>query len=347
LGDHHPRAERAGPVAADSLAAESTRQGGGFSENRGAEPLGVKGSSSTFANTDTSGATVLAPARDAKERDDNTTQNEVPNNLKGPGGLKFPEAVGGQGDFPGVHDSENYFGGSTEAKKEQTSRSDEPVYQTNDSGSKSSGKQVSEGTEQASHGSHLKDETRKAGTDQTSRSDDRDKTGKPGTEQASHGDHPKDETRKAGTDQTSGSDDRDETGKPGTEQASGSDDIAHNREEKGTDQPTGSDDPVDKTRETGSAPSRDPAPGYTVHVASSSALGGKPKGKNLTEGGFDDDPSHNASFNPDIKSEEDPGREAIKHFQGVTQSVSGDVGPTEKKISGDGQFDVLNTDEKL
>ncbi len=312
MGDQHPRAERAGPVAADSLAAESTRQGGGFSENRGAEPLGVKGSSSTFANTDTSGATILAPARDAKERDDNATQNEVPDNLKGPGGLKFPEAVGGQGDFPGVHDSENYFGGSTEAKKEQTSRSDEPVYQTKDSGSKSSGKQVSEGTEQASHGGH-----------------------------------PKDETRKAGTDQTSGSDDRDETGKAGTEQASGSDDIADSKEEKGTEQPTGSDDPVDKTRETGSAPSRDPAPGYTAHVASSSALGGKPKGKNLTEGGFDDDPSHNASFNPDIKSEEDPGREAIKHFQGVTQSVSGDVGPTEKKISGDGQFDVLNTDEKL
>jgi hypothetical protein len=312
LSDSHPRAERAGPVAADSLAAESTRQGGGFSENRGAEPLGVKGSSSTFANTDTSGATILAPARDAKERDDNTTQNEVPGNLKGPGGLKFPEAVGGQGDFPGVHNSENYFGGSTEAKREQTSRSDEPVYQTKYSESQLSGKQVSEGTEQASHS-----------------------------------DHPKDETRKAGTDQTSGSDEINETGKPGTEQASGSDDLADNREETGTEPAPGSDDSVDKTRETGSALSRDPAPGYTTHVASSSALGGKPKGKNLTEGGFDDDASRNASFNPDIKSEEDPGREAIKHFQGVTQSVSGNAGPTEKKISGDGQFDVLNTDEKL
>ncbi|ESZ90479.1 hypothetical protein SBOR_9139 [Sclerotinia borealis F-4128] len=60
--------EGAGAVASDSLAAESTRSGGGFAENRDGEPLGVAGSNSTFANTNTSGATRLDPASDAEAR---------------------------------------------------------------------------------------------------------------------------------------------------------------------------------------------------------------------------------------------------------------------------------------
>ncbi|KAM3079336.1 hypothetical protein ACMFMG_005770 [Clarireedia jacksonii] len=60
--------EGAGPVAADSLAAESTKSGGAFSENRGSEPLKVSGSNSTLANTDTSAADRLDPAPDAETR---------------------------------------------------------------------------------------------------------------------------------------------------------------------------------------------------------------------------------------------------------------------------------------
>ncbi|KAJ8062216.1 hypothetical protein OCU04_008768 [Sclerotinia nivalis] len=60
--------EPAGAVASDSLAAESTRAGGGFAENRHGEPLGVKGSNSTFANTNTSGAKSLDSAPDAEAR---------------------------------------------------------------------------------------------------------------------------------------------------------------------------------------------------------------------------------------------------------------------------------------
>lgn len=257
LSDIHPRAERAGPIASDSLAAESTRQGGGFSENRGAEPLGVKGSSSNFANTDTSGATTLAPARDAAERDANAIQNDIADGLKGPGGRKYPEALGGQTDISRVHDSENYSAGSTAAKQEL--RSVEPVYQSADVGSSPSGKQEAQ--------------------------------------------------------------------------------------EEETGQASSSDNPVREAREIEPSLSRDPAPSYATYVASSS--GGKPKGKDLTEGGFDDDPANNASFKPDINSEDDPAREAIKHFQGVTQSVSGDVGPAQKNQSGEGQYDVLGTDERL
>ncbi|EEP79726.1 predicted protein [Uncinocarpus reesii 1704] len=42
----------------------------------------------------------------------------------------------------------------------------------------------------------------------------------------------------------------------------------------------------------------------------------KPKGKNLKEGGFDDDPSQNVSFGTDIGTEKDPGRLAENKFAG-------------------------------
>ena len=60
--------EGAGAVASDSLAAESTSDGGKFSENRNSESRGVKGANSTFANTNTSGAIRLDPASDSEAR---------------------------------------------------------------------------------------------------------------------------------------------------------------------------------------------------------------------------------------------------------------------------------------
>ncbi|PGH13972.1 hypothetical protein AJ80_06112 [Polytolypa hystricis UAMH7299] len=41
----------------------------------------------------------------------------------------------------------------------------------------------------------------------------------------------------------------------------------------------------------------------------------KPKGQNLTEGGFDDDPAHNASFTSEIGTEQDPGRAAELQYE--------------------------------
>lgn len=103
----NPIEERSGPVANDSLAAQSVRQGGGFSENRGAEPMGVSGSNSTLQNTDTSGATTLPSAPVGGLREDRSRQE------------KYPEALGGQGDFPGKHLPETgYTGGSTGAKQQ-------------------------------------------------------------------------------------------------------------------------------------------------------------------------------------------------------------------------------------
>ncbi|KAL3427137.1 hypothetical protein PVAG01_00646 [Phlyctema vagabunda] len=79
----NPSTESAGPVASDSLAAESDRAGGEFSENRNSEPLGVSGSNSTFANTNTSGAHKLSAATDAESRSDGNDSATYPSGLGG------------------------------------------------------------------------------------------------------------------------------------------------------------------------------------------------------------------------------------------------------------------------
>ena len=113
--------EGAGAVASDSLAAESVRSGGGFGENRDSEPLAVKGSNSTFANTDTSGAVTLKPTASASERDSANDST---------GNTKYPESTGGQGQFPGGHNADGYSGGSTRAKQEMSSGSGSGAYNT-------------------------------------------------------------------------------------------------------------------------------------------------------------------------------------------------------------------------
>lgn len=68
--------EPAGPVASDSLAAESVRRQGKFGENKDNQPMGVQGSHSTLANTDTSNATKLQAAPDAEARLDKEEEEE-------------------------------------------------------------------------------------------------------------------------------------------------------------------------------------------------------------------------------------------------------------------------------
>jgi len=97
--------EATGPVASDSLAAESYNRGGGFAENTDARPSGVSGSSSTWNNTDTSGAQTLDSALDAPRRQDDDTD----------GTGRYAEALGGQGQFSGKHNETTgaYSGGPT------------------------------------------------------------------------------------------------------------------------------------------------------------------------------------------------------------------------------------------
>ncbi|PLB43477.1 hypothetical protein P170DRAFT_480451 [Aspergillus steynii IBT 23096] len=98
----NPIHEPAGPVPSDSLAAESATKGGAFSENRGAQP-DAPGSRSANA----SGATELPSARVGAARENLDRQE------------KYPEALGGQGNYPGPHVPESgYVGGPSAAKQE-------------------------------------------------------------------------------------------------------------------------------------------------------------------------------------------------------------------------------------
>lgn len=101
--------EPTGAVAADSLAAESNRAGGAFSENENIAQLAVKGGQSTLANTDTSGATALHPASSgaARERQD---LKGLGSDERGHTGVKYPDAD--VPDFGGVHSQEGYVGGT-------------------------------------------------------------------------------------------------------------------------------------------------------------------------------------------------------------------------------------------
>ena len=90
------------------------------------------------------------------------------------------------------------------------------------------------------------------------------------------------------------------------------------------------------------------APGYVASVQSQPAQTGKPHGKNITEGGFDDDASKNASFNADIGTDDDPGRRAENEMQRTTQAASGSSAPRQKPGESDGsQYDVLESDQNL
>ncbi|KAF8858934.1 hypothetical protein BDZ45DRAFT_673675 [Acephala macrosclerotiorum] len=97
--------EGAGPVASDSLAAESCA----FSENSNSEASGVSGSNSTFANTNTSGATRLDPASDAEAR---LAQDSWASERSGG---NYPDSLGGQAKGLAVENTQGSYetGGSS------------------------------------------------------------------------------------------------------------------------------------------------------------------------------------------------------------------------------------------
>ena len=67
------------------------------------------------------------------------------------------------------------------------------------------------------------------------------------------------------------------------------------------------------------------------------SVAGGPKGKGLTEGGFDED-APRAKFDVEPGSKEDTGRQALLE---TDVPVSGGAGPRQGGVSGDGQFDGL------
>ncbi|OJD15907.1 hypothetical protein AJ78_03887 [Emergomyces pasteurianus Ep9510] len=84
----------------------------------------------------------------------------------------------------------------------------------------------------------------------------------------------------------------------------------------------------------------------------------KPKGANLTEGGFDDDPRHNVSFTSEIGSADDPGRVAEQLYQSRNAETPGEAAvpvdrpPNDLRGKGHGQrkggqpYEVLQAEEE-
>ncbi|KAH7407526.1 hypothetical protein BKA64DRAFT_422042 [Cadophora sp. MPI-SDFR-AT-0126] len=102
-----PIVEGAGVVTPDSLAAESTRQGGKFAENRNNEPQDVSGPNSTVANENTSEAKRLDPAPYAQAREPDEDWVEEKNSGAG---SSHPDSTGEQRGSSG-----NNTGGSSKA----------------------------------------------------------------------------------------------------------------------------------------------------------------------------------------------------------------------------------------
>jgi len=96
---------------------------------------------------------------------------------------------------------------------------------------------------------------------------------------------------------------------------------------------------------TGSGTNTGAAPSYVNAGAGIVEDSQKPKGQNITEGGFSSD-APNASFNNDIGGKNDPGRLAEQKMQLHTAQSGGDAGgPRQKGVTGDGQFDALSNNE--
>lgn len=322
-----PERERAGPIASDSLAAESTLAGGLFSENRGSEPLGVKGASSNFANTDVSGARTLAPARDASQRDDDDVVAGEWKGKEDPEGLEGEEkqTSGGDGGDGGA---------STEAKQDtSTAAAEEPEYGSKD-GSKttSSESQKVEDTEQGdSSRPHLDQPIESSGEAEFK------------VEETSGNEPPVKEAEKG---QSSRSDEP--VSQAAAEESKANPPTGGESAEPSSSSLLPSSDPEEPTRNPESPaqpPPRDPAPSYVTAASRAALQGGegKPKGRNLTEGGFDDN-ENAASDNLDVDNPDDPASEAIKKFQGV---VTGSVGGEGTQQGKGGQFDRLDSDQRI
>ena len=110
-----PIQEGPGGITKDSLAAESSA----FSDQY---TSGVSGESSTFNNTDTSGAKTLPPAASAKDR----LPEEEHDNTTGISERKYPESAGETG-FHGKHSDEGYEGGPS---SDRTGTTGSGVYDT-------------------------------------------------------------------------------------------------------------------------------------------------------------------------------------------------------------------------
>jgi len=128
-----------------------------------------------------------------------------------------------------------------------------------------------------------------------------------------------------------------------------SDSLAAESQKKGGAFDGTSSDQPSKSTTTTTSQQQQPEAGTNStfdHQSGTAAFAGgsmKPKGANLTEGGFEGD-EPNASFNTDIGSDNDPGRAALNRLQRQTHESALDAGaPTRQGEvqQGTGGYDPL------
>ena len=91
----------------------------------------------------------------------------------------------------------------------------------------------------------------------------------------------------------------------------------------------------------------DQTAGQTKSSRVQQSSSGQPSGRGVTEGGFDSNSENNASFNTELGTEDDPGRQAIKDMQKKSQAASGATGPRQPPgQEGTGPYDTLNSEEQ-
>lgn len=99
---------------------------------------------------------------------------------------------------------------------------------------------------------------------------------------------------------------------------------------------TGNPNAPKETSNAGVAPS---------YVSSQYLHDSKPKGKNLTEGGFDNDDSKNVSFRSEIGGKNDPSRLAEQKFMRENAQFANDAGfPRDKGTTRGTPYDALGGD---
>ena len=85
----------------------------------------------------------------------------------------------------------------------------------------------------------------------------------------------------------------------------------------------------------------DDAPTYVASVVG--VGGGKPKGANLTEGGFEGEAKNNDA---EVGSENDPGRAALLGTQSANAGAAGGTGPVQKEVDNQTGYDALGSEER-
>lgn len=291
-GRQDPIREGAGPITSDSLAAESIRQHGGFSQNRDAAPLGVTSENSTLSNTDTSAATELRPAKDAETRAAYEDQEAA---AKKEGG----DELGRDAGAAGARQSEQQLGSTDDQPQKSATM-----------GAQQSGQKLGSTEDQPQKSDAPERDASAAGL------------GSPGG--------PQQKKQKQDHPQTEQVEDVHPTGESGGSQEHDGHKHGNKHKHKHADEVQG-----------GAAPT------YVDVDVVNRPLHGKPKGKNLQEGGFDDE-DPNASGTAEIGSENDPGRLAEQKFLRRDAEAAADAGsgPRRKVVTDDGRYDALPSEEQ-